>query len=109
VLVFGCTVCSCYGEGADDVFTNNTCVAREHSGCPYWPTYASDAPMRNGPAAPNFRVGDNTILAGPAVLVGAGGNVTLQDWQALGHDAGAIYFCHAGSSRSFYRHNVIPR
>jgi hypothetical protein len=30
-------VCSCYGEGADDVYTNNTCVVRDGGGCPYWP------------------------------------------------------------------------
>lgn len=81
-------VCAAYGEGADDVFANNTVVARAHTGCQFWPTYASDAPTRSGPAAVNFRVGGNTIMSAKPVMVGATQNMTLTAWQALGHDFG---------------------
>jgi hypothetical protein len=83
-------VCSSYGEGADDIFMDNTVVARKHAGCQFWPTYASDAPMRHGAAAPNFKVGGNTILAADAIMVGVSGNQTLAAWQAEGHDAGTV-------------------
>ena len=81
-------VCSCYGEGADDIFSNNTCVAKDGGGCYFWPTYASDAPTRNGLPPANFKVGDNAIYATKPIMVGAHGNLSLEQWVALGHDAG---------------------
>ena len=81
-------VCSCYGEGADDLFMNNTCVMRKHSGCQYWPSYASDAPTPRGPAAPNFRVGGNTIHSASNISVGKNSNISLEDWVKAGHDSG---------------------
>ena len=81
-------VCAAFGDGADDIYTHNTVVAREHSGCQFWPTYASDAPTRSGPPPANFRVGGNTILSAKPVMVGAQQNLSLAAWQALGHDPG---------------------
>ena len=84
-------VCSCFGEGADDAFTNNFCVVRGGGGCQFWPQYASDAPVRSGPPAPNFLVGNNTVCtASGNVTVGAGAStMRLEDWVAAGHDHGA--------------------
>ena len=83
-------VCSCYGEGADDRYTNNTCIVRDGGGCPFWPAYASDAPTRHGAAPANFLVGHNRVYASDnrPIRVGYTGNMTLQEWQALGHDVG---------------------
>ena len=49
---------------------------------------ASDAPTRNGPVAPNFRVGGNTIMSPEPVMVGQTQNMSLRTWQTLGHDPG---------------------
>ena len=81
-------VCSCYGEGADDIYESNHCIARSGGGCYFWPTYASDAPTRNGPAPANFRVGNNTVYHDKPIMVGAHENISLVDWVASGHDRG---------------------
>lgn len=84
-------VCSCYGEGADDVFTNNTCVVRSGGGCQFWPPYASDAATRSGPPATNFLVGDNTVCTTSGnVTVGPYRNISLADWVAAGHDSNSV-------------------
>jgi hypothetical protein len=63
--------------------TNTT---RHYHGCSQ---YASDAPTRNGPPAPNFRVGDNTVYTSSGnVTVGQYRNISLADWVARGHDRG---------------------
>jgi hypothetical protein len=63
--------------------TNTT---RHYHGCSQ---YASDAPTRNGPPAPNFRVGDNTVYTSSGnVTVGQYRNISLVDWVARGHDRG---------------------
>ena len=54
-------VCSCYGEGVNDSFTDNTCVVRDGGGCYYWPHYSSDCQTRNGPPPLGFTVRNNTV------------------------------------------------
>jgi hypothetical protein len=89
-------VCSCYGEGANDTFQNNSCVVRDGGGCYFWPAYASDCSTRGGPAAPGFQVGGNGVYTSSGNISvceargKAGGNLSLAQWVAKGHDAGSF-------------------
>jgi hypothetical protein len=89
-------VCSCYGEGANDSYTNNTCITRGGGGCYFWPPYASDCMTRAGPVAPGFRVGGNGVYTstGNVTVCEAqgkpGGNMSLAQWVGLGHDHGSF-------------------
>ena len=58
-------VCSCYGEGANDTYTNNTCIVKDGGGCYFWPAYASDCDSRAGPAPPGFHVEGNGTVNNP--------------------------------------------
>ena len=54
-------VCSCFGEGTNDTYANNTCVVRGGGGCYFWPQYASDCATRNGPPPLGFTVQGNGV------------------------------------------------
>ena len=70
--------------------SQSQCVVRGGGGCWYWPQYASDAPTRNGPAAPGLRVGGNTVHTETGNVSVANGKYSLAEWVAMGHDTGSV-------------------
>lgn len=81
-------VCSCFGEGPNDSYTNNTCVTRPGGGCPYWPPYASDCPPPHRPATPGFATANNRVYTQSGNVSVC--NMPLAAWVALGHDTGSF-------------------
>jgi hypothetical protein len=85
-------VCSCYGEGANDSFTDNTCVVRDGGGCYFWPHYSSDCATRAGPPAPGLVTRNNSVYTHDGNVTVCeephkpGGKYTLTEWVAMGHD-----------------------
>eukprot|EP00040_Diaphanoeca_grandis_P037072 m.239728 g.239728 ORF g.239728 m.239728 type:complete len:857 (-) comp33750_c0_seq3:147-2717(-) len=89
-------VCSCYGEGANDTYANNTCVVRDGYGCGYWPKYASDCMSRAGPVPIGFTTHDNGVYTREGNVSVCetkgkpGGIYNLTTWVAMGHDRGSF-------------------
>lgn len=90
-------VCSCYGEGANDSYTNNSCIVHDGGGCYFWPAYASDCDSRSGgPPPPGFHVEGNGVYTSSGNVSVCeqkgkpGGNQSLAQWVSKGHDQGSF-------------------
>ena len=89
-------VCSCFGEGTNDTYGNNTCILRDGGGCSFWPRYASDCESRAGPVPLGFEAFGNGVYSREGNVSVCeekgkpGGRYNLTTWVKMGHDAGSF-------------------